>query len=224
MSEPYAGTPYEGLDPMFAARIKAMVDASGGRLGVTSGFRSYERQKQLWNDALKKYGSEAAARKWVANPDRGKGSNHMHGVAVDLRFNTPEAVDWAHQNAARYGLFFPMAHENWHIEPIRTALDEDWNPDAYTEPPLGGTPVGDPHDPGFQIVRMLAMLDQDVTSAFGTPDDAMAEAGGGDLMDAMGAAGGQVVMDDGASMQTFGFTEDPERVGAGMEEQGLGDA
>lgn len=219
---PYAGTPYEGLDPLFAARIKAMIDSSGGRLSVRSGYRSYERQLELFQQAVRKYGSEAAARKWAADPRRGRGSNHQHGLAVDLKFNTPEAIDWAHQNAARYGLFFPMSWENWHIEPIRTTLEEDWNPDAYTEPPIGVAPAGDPHDPSFQMTRMLAMMDADIMGAFASPGDPTS-AGNETAMAMMGAAGGQVEDDDGAAYQTFGFTEPPENVAESMQEQGLGD-
>lgn len=219
MADPYKGTPYEGLDPLFAARIKAMVDDSGGRLAITSGFRSVERQERLWNEAVRKYGSAAAARKWVAPPGK---SNHGKGTAVDLRFNTDEARTWAHQNAAKYGLFFPMGHEPWHIETIKTALEENWNPDAYTDPPIGEPPAGDPTDPGFQMIRMLAMMDQDLMSQFGSGElDPMADTSG--AMQMMGAAGGQVDDDQGASMQAFGFTEDPYLVRDGMEEQGLGD-
>src|SRR5690606_34092681 len=46
--------------------------------------------------------------------------------AVDLTYNgarldkAPKEVrDWVHQNAANYGLRFPMSWEPWHIEPAR---------------------------------------------------------------------------------------------------------
>ncbi|WP_019403037.1 MULTISPECIES: M15 family metallopeptidase [unclassified Chelatococcus] len=90
-------------------------------LRINSGYRSPERQAQLFDQALAKYGSEQAARKWVAPPGR---SRHNFGMAVDLGYGqkgTPiydEVRQWVHQNANRFGLHFPMAHEPWHVEPI----------------------------------------------------------------------------------------------------------
>ena len=115
-----------GLDESFATNLAAMMqDAPPGireGIGVGSGYRSVERQRELWNDALKKYGSPAAARKWVAPPGNSK---HNHGQAVDLTYNgeflgraPKEVQDWVHQNARKYGLYFPMSHEPWHIEPV----------------------------------------------------------------------------------------------------------
>lgn len=116
----------DGLDENFAVNLGALIQdappeiAKG--LGILSGHRTVERQKELWDDALKKYGSAEAARKRVAPPGRSK---HNHGQAVDLAYNgrslkhaPQEVIDWVHQNAGKYGLHFPMAHENWHIEPV----------------------------------------------------------------------------------------------------------
>lgn len=84
---------------------------------IGSGFRSNEHQAQLFQNAVRKYGSVAAARKWVAPPGH---SQHNKGNAADLEFLTPEAKAWVHANAERYGLAFPMGYEPWHIE-IATA-------------------------------------------------------------------------------------------------------
>lgn len=83
------------------------------KLGITSGYRSPETQEKLWQDALKKYGSEAEARKWVAPPGK---SQHNHGNAADLEFMSPAAKEWVHQNAGKYGLAFPLTNEDWHVE------------------------------------------------------------------------------------------------------------
>lgn len=110
---------FSGLDPAFLASLQQMFAAAPpeiqANLRVMSGFRSPERQAQLWQNALAKYGSPDAARKWVAPPGR---SQHNHGNAVDLRYLDPAATAWAHENAAKFGLNFPLANENWHIEPI----------------------------------------------------------------------------------------------------------
>lgn len=112
---------FENLNADFAYKLDAMVAAAPegirDQLKAISGFRSKERQAELFADAVKRYGSEAAARKWVAPPG---GSNHNHGEATDFDHgrefaNTP-AGKWVHANAEQFGLYFPMAHEPWHIE------------------------------------------------------------------------------------------------------------
>lgn len=114
------------MRPDFAQGIAGMIQnappgiAEG--LGILSGTRSVERQTALWNDALKKYGSAAAARKWVAPPGKSK---HNSGEAADLSWNgkslkhaPKEVIAWVHENAAQFGLHFPLANENWHVEPV----------------------------------------------------------------------------------------------------------
>lgn len=108
-----------GLQDPFEASLAALFAAAPPNvqqaLRISSAYRSPERQAQLWQEALAKYGSPEAARKWVAPPGR---SQHNHGNAVDLRYLDPVAQEWVHANAARFGLHFPMSHEPWHIEPL----------------------------------------------------------------------------------------------------------
>ncbi len=101
----------EGLDPVFAAKVNALLAAAGGKVTIKSGHRSKERQTQLWNAALKKYGSVAAARKWVAPPGR---SNHEKGAAVDFGGDLRLVA----QLAARFGLTQPLSNEPWHYEQV----------------------------------------------------------------------------------------------------------
>jgi hypothetical protein len=84
-------------------------------LRTTSGYRSVARQAELYAAALQKYGSPEAARKWVAPPGR---SQHNHGSASDFKFLNNAARQYAHENAAKYGLVFPLANEDWHVEAI----------------------------------------------------------------------------------------------------------
>ena len=114
-----------GLDPRFRSGLEQMITGAPEfiRQGLTvgSGYRSEQRQSELWAEALRKYGSPEAARKWVAPPGNSK---HNHGAAADLRWNgqrldkaPPEVRQWVHQNAARFGMAFPLGNEPWHIEP-----------------------------------------------------------------------------------------------------------
>lgn len=106
-----------GMQDTLAERLTRLIseapqDIRDG-LKINSGYRSVERQAQIYKEAVAKYGSEAEARKWAAPPGR---SNHNHGYAADLGFANDNVTKYVHDNAARYGLSFPMAHEPWHIE------------------------------------------------------------------------------------------------------------
>ncbi|TCT34651.1 M15 family metallopeptidase [Martelella mediterranea] len=114
----------EGLDDNFAVKVASLLQSAPedirAGLGMYSGYRSEEHQARLWQNALVKYGSAAAARKWVAPPGK---SQHNHGKAMDLAYNgqslskAPEnVVKWLHDNAPAHGLKFPLSNENWHIE------------------------------------------------------------------------------------------------------------
>lgn len=115
------------LNPVKQDRLAAFIAAAedaGHDIRILSGHRDAARQAVLWRDALAKYGSAAEARKHVAPPG---GSTHQSGEAVDLQYQDrgsglggrrTAAVDWAHKNASRFGLQFPIGHEDWHIEPV----------------------------------------------------------------------------------------------------------
>ena len=106
-----------GLNPQFNSSLQNLFSHAPAEiqssLGLKSAYRSPEVQAQLYNQALQKYGSEQAARQWVAPPGK---SNHNHGMAADLSFASPEARQWAHDNAGQYGLSFPLSNEPWHVE------------------------------------------------------------------------------------------------------------
>lgn len=108
----------EGLRGDFADALARMIasapDDVRGQIGIQSAYRSPEHQARLFEAAVKKYGSVSAARRWVAPPGK---SQHGDGEAVDLSYGSEKARQWMHQNAARFGMRFPMQHEPWHIEP-----------------------------------------------------------------------------------------------------------
>lgn len=106
-----------GMSSGFESKLEKMLAALpkelAGQITINSGFRSVERQQQLWQQALAKYGSVAEARKWVAPPGN---SQHNKGNAADLGYGSDAARQWAHDNASKFGLSFPLGNENWHIE------------------------------------------------------------------------------------------------------------
>jgi len=84
-------------------------------LGLTSGFRSRAVQEALWA------GSDKTGHS-VARPGHSK---HESGNAADLygfglKGGGPKVSEetraWVHGNADKFGLYFPMGHEPWHIQ------------------------------------------------------------------------------------------------------------
>lgn len=112
-----AGRPdsISGMQEPFQVALSRMMNdlPPGLKASVHSGYRSPELQAVLWEQALIKYGSAAAARKHVAPPGA---SQHGFGNAADLTYQSDAVRQWFHQNAERYGLVFPLGHEPWHIE------------------------------------------------------------------------------------------------------------
>jgi D-alanyl-D-alanine carboxypeptidase len=83
-------------------------------LNITSGFRSFARQAQLFRQAVKKYGSEAEASKWVLPPEV---SHHTWGLALDINYpNAPISTRWLAKNGYKYGLCRAYQNEWWHFE------------------------------------------------------------------------------------------------------------
>jgi hypothetical protein len=130
---PIAGTPYK-LHRLAAEAYLAMVAAARDEgikyplLQLYDGYRTREKQERLFKEAVKKYGSEAKARRWVA-----KYSNHETGRAIDLYLGGSNdsaqalngslrelpAYKWLEKNAWKYGFYEynePWPGEPWHWE------------------------------------------------------------------------------------------------------------
>jgi zinc D-Ala-D-Ala carboxypeptidase len=126
------------LDPaLLGALRQAATDAAGGGVEfvVDSGWRSPEYQKQLFRQAVSKYGSEADAARWVATPNR---SAHVSGDAVDI--GPSGAAAWLSEHGAAYGLCQIYRNEPWHYE-LRPEAVDDGCPAMYADPT---------HDPRMQ--------------------------------------------------------------------------
>ncbi|MGH2730809.1 MAG: D-alanyl-D-alanine carboxypeptidase family protein [Actinomycetota bacterium] len=102
---------HDGLDPRLAAAVEALVDASGGRISIGSGYRTYQEQAVLWAEALARYGDPEIADDWVARPGH---SMHERGLAVDLRGD----LALAERLVVDLGLplHSPLPNEPWHFE------------------------------------------------------------------------------------------------------------
>ncbi|WP_317987845.1 D-alanyl-D-alanine carboxypeptidase family protein [Hyalangium gracile] len=94
-----------------ARNFKAMQSAAraaGINLTATSGFRTMEQQRVLYQKYLNGTGNKAAKPGY---------SNHQNGISMDIGgvggYNT-KAYNWLKNNAARYGFKNDVAGEHWH--------------------------------------------------------------------------------------------------------------
>lgn len=103
------------MTPGTAQAFQAMAAEAaraGVNLRINSAYRSDAEQARLFADAVRKYGSESAASKWVAPPGK---SNHRTGKALDIDTSSGEHA-WLSRNAPRFGFRQPMSWEPWHWE------------------------------------------------------------------------------------------------------------
>jgi D-alanyl-D-alanine carboxypeptidase len=126
------------LIPAFLTALRqAATDARGTGIDfeVNSGWRSEKYQRQLFEQAVAEYGSEAQAARWVARPGT---SVHESGGAVDL--GPEDAADWLSEHGSAYGLCQIYDNEPWHFE-LRPDAVEHGCPPTYADPT---------HDPRMQ--------------------------------------------------------------------------
>jgi hypothetical protein len=107
------------IDEQLMYRFKAAQAAAKKdrqKIYITSGFRSLDRQKVLFAQAVKKYGNEVEASKWVAPP---LVSHHPWGVAIDINYpDEPVGARWLEVNGSKFGLCRIFKNEWWHFEPV----------------------------------------------------------------------------------------------------------
>lgn len=106
----------------------AAAEEDGLELRVASGWRSKAYQAWLLRDAVRTYGSEAEAARWVGTPDT---SLHVKGQAVDIA--PYDAADWLNRHGAQFGLCRTYDNEAWHFELSPSAIDEGCPP-MYRDP------------------------------------------------------------------------------------------
>ena len=126
----------ERIDSRIYPELQQMFDdarADGIDPEVTSGFRSQERQQELFNDKIQQYRDEGfskrtaktLARKWVSEPGY---SEHETGLALDINAkegSSAAVYEWLAENSSRYGfiLRYPadktditgIDYEPWHF-------------------------------------------------------------------------------------------------------------
>lgn len=89
----------------FRAMERAAARAGIG-LVIMSGFRTFEKQVELWNDYRFGSGNLAAKPGW---------SNHQSGRALDLVLDRG-VLEWLDRNGRRFGFRRTVRNEPWHWE------------------------------------------------------------------------------------------------------------
>lgn len=164
------GVDLSNFNPELEKRVSLMAASfqqqTGKKLIVTSGYRSNEKQKQLWDAKVTELGgNEAAAAKWVARPmpplGTGKGSPHLQGLAIDINSKGAQGINilagtrdsptgWLE----KFGLIRPVPGEDWHIQASGTPPSAD-NPTNPGAPIQIANKDGRPSNPAVGNVQPL---------------------------------------------------------------------
>ncbi len=91
-------------------KLKEAAAKKNLRLEINSGFRTFQRQDQLFTAFLHGRGNLAA---------KPGNSNHQHGQAFDLNthgFDGDPIYDWLKKNGPKYGFIRTVNKEHWHWE------------------------------------------------------------------------------------------------------------
>lgn len=175
----------EGLTKDAAQAFEKMREdaaAQGLDIQAVSGHRSVELQQELWDNQVKKQGSEATAAKISAPPGH---SEHHTGLAVDVGNNQNTGLNktwantsehqWMTENADQYGyeLSFPedgsgaAGFEPWHwryvgSEKARQTFAKTKSQDSTLVASAGATDShdqsGKPGDPQKNVAQYLARI------------------------------------------------------------------
>lgn len=123
---------YEPLIKMLEA---AKESNSGQQPLVVSGYRTAEKQQQLYDEEIERYTAQGysaddaktLAEKWVARPGY---SEHQLGFAVDINGINYDVYIWLQENSYKYGFIFRypdnktditgIAEEIWHYRYVGT--------------------------------------------------------------------------------------------------------
>jgi LAS superfamily LD-carboxypeptidase LdcB len=123
-----AGVDTSKFNPEFENRVVAMAAAfkqeTGKMLLITSGYRSNEKQKELYDADLAKNNGKPSGK--VAQPmaplGSGAGSVHMKGFGIDINSKEPEGLnvlagprDKSKGWLEKFGLIRNVKGEDWHV-------------------------------------------------------------------------------------------------------------
>jgi hypothetical protein len=169
------GVDWTDVQPKLRSAIGEMVAAAPPEIRagmkIESGFRTLKQQEDAW----RRY--QEGKISLAARPGH---SMHEVGLAVDWDFSSPAASKWAHDNAGKFGLVFPLGSR----DPDHMQLAGSIGPPAH---PQGGVALtrfaaASPPESGLGSLLASAPPPRDFTEAAAAPSAPLsAPAGGGGL-------------------------------------------
>lgn len=97
-------------------RMQAAAAEDGVGLGIESGFRTAEQQRELFRAWRRGHGNKAA---------RPGESNHQSGRALDIAFRNRDGFAWLEANAAAFRFKRTVKGEPWHWEYVDAPIARD---------------------------------------------------------------------------------------------------
>ncbi len=101
------------LEAKTARAFREMAKAArkqGITIAIRSGFRSHDKQKELYKRFRRGRGHLAAKPGY---------SNHQNGRAVDIYIDEYKVYEWLRKHAAKYGFKKTVRREAWHWEYVK---------------------------------------------------------------------------------------------------------
>ncbi len=87
--------------------MRAAAKKNGNNLRIISGFRTMDKQKELYGMYQRGTGNLAAKPGY---------SNHQNGIALDLNPEEGNNYSWLARNGAKFGFCRTVPSERWHWE------------------------------------------------------------------------------------------------------------
>jgi len=147
---------FGGLHPNMQDRVRGLIEASEGKVGLGQGLRDPKQQLQMF---LNRHVLDASGgisydgKRWRRLPGKAPAappgrSMHEIGLAADMTGD----MGWVRDNAARFNLqtFEKVNNEPWHVQPTelpRGRSSYHRNP-TWGLPPWTGSPAGGTATPG----------------------------------------------------------------------------
>lgn len=142
---------FAGMHPTMQERVRGLIEASGGKVGLGQGLRDSTQQLQMFlsrhvpdpNGKITYDGKQWSKLPKVAAAAPPGMSMHEIGLAADLTGD----FGWVRDNAARFSLqtFENVNNEPWHVQPseLPRGRSSYQKKPAWGMPPWGGVPVTD---------------------------------------------------------------------------------
>lgn len=134
----------KGTHPGFKSRVAAWNAELGNKYNIEAGYRSMAEQARLYSRWIRGVPGQAKA----ARPGS---SYHNFGLAIDLSPSRTTAKE--RELGKKYGLYWPMSYEPWHVQPVEAAQWKELILQGYL--PGGSSGPAQVGNTGWSVVNGL---------------------------------------------------------------------